>query len=200
MEFNEKLQELRKQKGITQEELAKKLYVSRTAVSKWELGNGYPNIDSLKTIAKFFSVTIDQLLSSDEILTIVEEEGKKKEGAFKDLVFGLLDVCVILFLFLPLFAKRNGEVVLSVPLLALDSVQPYLLVIYYVFIISTMLFGGATLFLIGCRARLWLKSKAIISIMLGVILAVLFVISLQPYVAVFVLTLLVIKVLLTIKR
>ena len=68
MEFNEKLQELRKQKGLTQDELAKKLYVSRTAVSKWELGRGYPNIESLKAIAKFFSVTVDELLSSNEIL------------------------------------------------------------------------------------------------------------------------------------
>ena len=48
MEFNEKLQELRKSKGLTQEELAKELYVSRTAISKWESGRGYPNIDSLK--------------------------------------------------------------------------------------------------------------------------------------------------------
>jgi transcriptional regulator with XRE-family HTH domain len=47
MEFNEKLQELRKQKGLTQEELAEKLYVSRTAISKWESGRGYPNIESL---------------------------------------------------------------------------------------------------------------------------------------------------------
>ena len=47
MEFHEKLQELRKKKGLTQEELAKELYVSRTAISKWESGKGYPNIDSL---------------------------------------------------------------------------------------------------------------------------------------------------------
>ena len=48
MEFNEKLQELRKGKGLTQEELAQAIFVSRTAVSKWESGRGYPNIDSLK--------------------------------------------------------------------------------------------------------------------------------------------------------
>ena len=65
MEFNEKLQELRKQRGLTQEELAQALYVSRTAISKWESGRGYPNIESLNTIAKFFAITIDEVLSGD---------------------------------------------------------------------------------------------------------------------------------------
>ena len=73
MEFNEKLQELRKSKGLTQEELAEKLYVSRTAVSKWESGRGYPNIDSLKEISMFFSVSIDELLSSEKLLFIAEK-------------------------------------------------------------------------------------------------------------------------------
>ena len=76
MEFHEKLQELRKQKGLTQEELAASLYVSRTAISKWESGRGYPNIDSLKALASFFSVTVDELLSGDEVLTVAEEEGR----------------------------------------------------------------------------------------------------------------------------
>ena len=48
MEFGEKLRQLRKSRGLTQEELADALYVSRTAVSKWESGRGYPGIDSLK--------------------------------------------------------------------------------------------------------------------------------------------------------
>ena len=43
MDFNEKLQQLRRSRGITQEELAEALYVSRTAISKWESGRGYPN-------------------------------------------------------------------------------------------------------------------------------------------------------------
>ena len=66
MEFNEKLQQLRNQKKITQEELAKAIYVSRTAISKWESGRGYPSIDSLKALSKFFGITIDELLSGEE--------------------------------------------------------------------------------------------------------------------------------------
>ena len=46
MEFNEKLIELRKHSNLTQEELAKSLFVSRTAISKWESGRGLPNIES----------------------------------------------------------------------------------------------------------------------------------------------------------
>ncbi len=111
MEFNEKLQELRKQKGLTQEELAGMLYVSRTAISKWESGRGYPSIDSLKAISKFFSVSLDELLSSDAILTIAEVENKEKENHFRSLVFGLLDCCAGIFLFLPFFGQKVGNAV-----------------------------------------------------------------------------------------
>ena len=82
MEFNEKLQELRKQKNLTQEELAQALFVSRTAISKWESGRGYPNIDSLKAIAKYFHISIDQLLSGDELLCLAEENTKQKQTQF----------------------------------------------------------------------------------------------------------------------
>lgn len=78
MEFNEKLQEFRKQKGLTQVELAELLYVSRTAISKWESGRGFPNIESLKAISKFFSVSLDELLSGEEILAIAEKDRKEK--------------------------------------------------------------------------------------------------------------------------
>lgn len=70
LEFNEKLQQLRKQKDLTQEQLAEQLYVSRTAISKWESGKGYPNIESLKCLAKLFSVSIDELLSNEELITL----------------------------------------------------------------------------------------------------------------------------------
>ena len=76
MEFHEKLQELRKSKGLTQEELAEALYVSRTAISKWESGRGYPSIDSLKEISRYFSVTIDDLLSGERLIALAEEENR----------------------------------------------------------------------------------------------------------------------------
>ena len=100
MEFNEKLQALRKQKAITQEELAQMLFVSRTAVSKWESGRGYPNIESLKAISKIFGVTVDELLSGEELLTISEEDTRKKESCFRDLVFALIDLGSSMLLFL----------------------------------------------------------------------------------------------------
>ena len=103
MEFNEKLQKLRKQKNITQEELASVLFVSRTAISKWESGRGYPNIESLKAMASFFNITIDELLSGEELLIVAEEDGKQKETDLRTLVFGLLDLSTAVFFFLPFF-------------------------------------------------------------------------------------------------
>ena len=69
-------------------------------MSKWESGRGYPNIESLKAIASYFSVTVDVLLSCDQVLTIAADEQKKKEGQMCDLIFGLLDISALLFFFL----------------------------------------------------------------------------------------------------
>ena len=116
MEFHEKLQELRKKKGLTQEELAKELYVSRTAISKWESGKGYPNIDSLKEISKFFSVTIDELLSSEELITAAKDENRSNIGKMIDLLIGVVDIMSIMLILLPLYPKKVGETVSAVPL------------------------------------------------------------------------------------
>ena len=200
MEFNEKLQELRKQRGLTQEELAEKLYVSRTAISKWESGRGYPNIESLKAIAKFFSVTVDELLSSGEVLTIAEEDNKRKEKHFYDLIYGLLDLCIAMLLFLPFFAEKADGIIQSVSLIALDGVQPYLKSAYFAVVISMIVMGILTLALQNCQWVAWVKSKTMISLILCAIAVLVFMISSQPYAAVFAFALLAIKALLLIKR
>ena len=200
MEFNEKLQELRKQKGLTQEELAASLYVSRTAISKWESGRGYPNIESLKSIAKFFSVTLDELLSTDEVLAIAEEDSKQKEKHFRDLVYGLLDICIALLLFLPFFAENAAGIIQSVSLIALDGVQTYLKIAYLAVVIGMTVMGVLTLTLQNCQAVVWVKSKTTVSLILGAILVLLLMISSQPYASVLGFTLLAIKALMLIKR
>lgn len=117
MELNEKLQELRKNKGLTQEELAAALYVSRTAVSKWESGRGLPSIDSLKQISAFFDVSIDDLLSADKALSLAEQENKARQRSFCDLLLGISDLCAILLILLPLYPRVDGKTVYAVDFL-----------------------------------------------------------------------------------
>lgn len=117
MELNEKLQELRKNKGLTQEELAAALYVSRTAVSKWESGRGLPSIDSLKQISAFFDVSIDDLLSADKALSLAEQENKASQRSFCDLLLGISDLCAILLILLPLYPRVEGKTVYAVDFL-----------------------------------------------------------------------------------
>ena len=66
MTLGEKLKNYRAEAGLTQEELADRLYVTRAAVSKWERDLGYPGIDSLCLIAKAMHCTLDELLSDDD--------------------------------------------------------------------------------------------------------------------------------------
>ena len=199
MEFNEKLQGLRKQKDLTQEELAEVLFVSRTAISKWESGRGYPNIDSLKGIAKFFGVTIDELLSGDELLTIAEEDTKQREKYFRDLVFGLLDCSIAMFFFLPFFGQKADTMIQEVSLLFLTDIAPYLRTAYFVVVMGMIVSGMVTLALQNCHQAFWVKNKSKISLAFNAVGTLLFIIGLQPYAAAFLFIFLVIKVLMLVK-
>ena len=200
MTLGEKLKKLRADNGFTQEELAEKLYVTRTAISKWESNRGYPNIDALKAISKFFSVSIDELLSSDELLTIAEEDSKQKETRFKDFVYALLDLSGAMLLFLPFFAENRSGLIQSVSLIKLDGIQLYLKAAYFAVVVVTFFVGVLALALQNCQKAFWLKSKTNISLLIGMASVLLFVVSSQPYAAVFAFVLLAIKVFLLIKR
>ena len=199
MEFYKKLQELRKQKGLTQEELAEKLYVTRTAVSKWESGRGYPNIDSLKGIAKFFSISLDDLLSGDELLTIAEADNQQKEHQTRDLIYGLLDCSAVMLLFLPFFGQKTGALVQEVSLLDLSNVESYLKIGYFIVVFGMLLWGALTLVLRSYQLTLWSRIKRNISLLINTVGALLFVISLQPYPAVLLFVFLTIKIIMVTK-
>ena len=200
MEFCEKLQELRKQKGLTQEELAERLYVSRTAVSKWESGRGYPSIDSLKAISQFFGITVDELLSGEELLTVAKENQLQHERSFRDLVFGLLDLCAVMLLFLPIFADRRGDAVQSVSLLLLENLQPYVRIAFWAAVLGMSVFGICTLAFQNCQASLWIRYKHKYSLVLSAVSGLLFILSLQPYPAVLMFVLMGIKLMLLLPK
>lgn len=191
MEFNEKLQQLRKRKGLTQEELAAAIFVSRTAISKWESGRGYPSIDSLKAISKFFCVSIDELLSGEEILTIAEEDNHRRQQRIRGLVFGLLDLSAVLFFFLPLFGERAGESIRAVSLLSLSAAAPYLKAAYFIAVFGMMASGVLTLIL---------PDRKQLSLIVNALGALLFIISSQPYAAALLFVFLLIKLLMPGKR
>lgn len=77
MEFNNKLYELRKQKGLSQEELANRLNVSRQTVSKWEVGESSPDMEKLVAISELFDISLDEL---------VLDKAVKKEEASEQVV------------------------------------------------------------------------------------------------------------------
>ena len=100
MEFNEKLQELRKKKGVTQEQAAQALNVSPQAVSKWETNTSQPDVQMLPLIADYFGVSIDYLYYGkdlaygeiyDKIFQKVAEHDQMSQSAYEELltVFGM---------------------------------------------------------------------------------------------------------------
>ena len=199
MEFHEKLQALRRQKGLTQEELAQALYVTRTAVSKWESGRGYPNIDSLKQIATYFSVSVDALLSGDQLLTIATEDTRQQTAHMRAWVFGLLDVSVLMYLFLPWFGQWVDGVLHEVSLLMLTAVAPYMRAAYFIAVLAIALFGVLTIALQTLSCDVWKKVQLPLSCILSGAGSLLFVLGSQPYAAAFLLLFLLIKVLLLLK-
>ena len=198
MEFNEKLQQLRKNKGLTQDELAQAIFVSRTAVSKWESGRGYPNIDSLKELSKFFSVTVDELLSPDEIITAAENEKQELIVHYTSLLGNVLDIFAALLLFIPIFG--NGADKQPVSLFALTGTPLWIKIVYAVLISLTVLNGLCGLIISRFEKPLWSKHRFVTGIALSVIACLLFIITRQPYAGVFCFAILVVKGYLMLRR
>lgn len=202
MELNEKLQQLRKQKGFTQEELAEKLYVSRTAISKWESGRGYPSIDSLKAISKLFGISIDELLSSEELMSIAETEQNEKTNRMRDLIYGALDCMVAMMFVLPFFGERKTEeeMIRSVSLLELSYLQDYMRITYMATIVCIVLIGILEIASQKIHNRIWEQHRVMISLGFTLFGVALFMASLQPYAGFFLLCILAVKGILAIKQ
>ena len=200
MEFNEKIQQLRKQNGWTQEELAEMLFVSRTAVSKWESGRGYPSIESLKTISKHFSISVDDLLSSEEVISLAENEQNENTENTRNLMFGVLDCKTALMFFLPLFGQQEGDTIVTVPLFLFTETRDWIRIVYIAFMALLTIYGILQLILKNWRNSIWMKLKAPLSLGLSAFVLLFTIASRHPYPGAFLLCLLAAKGFLLIKQ
>ncbi len=199
MEFNEKLQELRKKKGLTQEELAEALYVSRTAISKWESGRGYPSIDSLKDISKFFSVSIDDLLSGEKLLSLAERENKSNIRNMCDLLFGIVDLFAVILVVLPLYPNTIDGFVYSVNLLNYIQVSEFNKLVYWIIFILLMIIGILKVIITRIKAEKSNKILIEVSIAISILTVLFLAITREAYAVVVAFLLLLVKGILLLK-
>lgn len=193
MEFHEKLQELRKKRGLTQEELAKALFVSRTAVSKWESGKGYPSIDSLKELSRFFSVTIDELLSSEELISAAKDENASNLRDMTDLLFGITDTMHIMMLLLPLYPEPTGSTVAASSLFTLTHMTLSLRILLCVLMGVLIAAGAAKIVLNVRKMEKGRNALTVVSLILSILTVLLLTMLRAPYAVTMAFLLLIVK-------
>ena len=198
MTFSEKLQELRKSRSMTQEELAESLFVSRTAISKWESGRGYPSIDSLKEISRFFSVTIDDLICSDEMITVAENDKKEFVSRYVSLICNALDILLAILLFIPAFGNGPDSSE-TVALFGLTGIRQWVKIVFIVIISMTILNGLCGVIIANFNKKVWNRHRLVTGVILSIISVMIFIVTRQPYAGIVCFALLVIKGFLIVK-
>lgn len=103
MKFNEKLFELRKSKGLSQDEIGEEVHVSRQTVSKWETGQSYPDFQRLVKLSDYFGITLDELVRDIDVQDIRDKDLTEEKIAsiykdierfknFKDVVMKVINI------------------------------------------------------------------------------------------------------------
>ena len=192
MEFNEKLQELRKSRSLTQEELAEALFVSRTAISRWESGRGYPSIDSLKEISRYFSVKIDDLICSDEMISLAENEKRELADKYISLICNALDILLAILLFIPAFGNGRDSPE-TVSLFGLSGINPPVKIVFAVIIGVTILNGICGVIIANFNKPVWNRHRLVTGIILSILTVTVFIVARQPYAGIVCFSFLVIK-------
>ena len=101
MEIGNKIQELRKKKGISQEELAEKIGVARQTISKWELGETSPDLKQAKELSKIFKISLDELTNNDIKEVLIEKTSNTEQLAgliLKIIKFFVIFIIVVFIL------------------------------------------------------------------------------------------------------
>lgn len=191
MELSVKIQKLRKEQRLTQEQFAEQLFVSRTAVSKWETGRGTPSMESLQLISKLYNITLDELLRAEEVITIAENENKENINRFASYIDSIFNLAAIVGLLLPLYKVANNNIFYSVPLYQFKG---WLSALYWIFPISMGICGFIQILINKSDKEKAKRSINIIGVILNASAVFTLIISGQPYPAVMFFTLFLIKI------
>lgn len=200
MDFNEKLQLLRKKNNLTQEQLAEQLYVSRTAISKWESGKGYPNIESLKCISKLFSVSIDDLLSGEELIILAETENRSNIKRIYNLISGLTDILAVALLLLPIYGEPHGDYIYHVNILSNTHTPNLDLRIHWAIFLFIIGLGIARLTFIFFDKEAMYNIFSKVSIAMGALAICLFAAAREPYATILLFLLFAVKIFLLLQQ
>ena len=117
MNFSEKLFDLRKQKGLSQEDLADKLDVSRQTISKWETGQTTPEMEKLIEMSKLFEITIDELVGNEreikEEKSSSKEENTKSKHKKKHILLKIILTIVLIYILISIYKYIAMTVIIN---------------------------------------------------------------------------------------
>ena len=148
MALSEKLYELRKKDGLSQEQLAEQLGVSRQAVSKWESGKTVPESDTLISISRYFNVSLDYLMKENDLVSEMvadkEETQTKANSRREKRIFGIVTcligiVCLLAWGIVSIFMPTTSDRIGTSSMITIDGNGVFLIICLAAIIIGAVL-------------------------------------------------------------
>ncbi|MBQ4288845.1 MAG: helix-turn-helix transcriptional regulator [Clostridia bacterium] len=148
MALSEKLYELRKKGGLSQEQLAEQLGVSRQAVSKWESGKAVPESDTLISISRYYNVSLDYLMRENDLVSEMvadkEETQTKANSRREKRIFGIVTcligiVCLLAWGIVSIFMPTTSDRIGTSSMITIDGNGVFLIICLAAIIIGAVL-------------------------------------------------------------
>ena len=156
-------------------------------------GRGYPNIESLKEIAHYFSITIDELLSGEKLLSIAEKENKSNIRNVCDWSLGIIDIFYVILLFLPLYPNTVDGYIYSVNLFMYDEITIFNQWIYWSMFITLILLGFIKILITKFKINKYQKVVTATSVIINILTVFIMTICREVYGVIVTFMLLIIK-------
>ena len=139
------------------------------------------SIDSLKEISRYFSVSIDELLSGDQLVLIAEKENKSNLNGLCDLLFGFTDLLSLMLIFLPLYSKPVDGYIYSVSLIEYVDNEIWIRMTYWGLFIALTIIGIVNILMVNFKFEKGKKVITFLSVGLSIITVLYLAIAREPY-------------------